>query len=650
MRRSILVLLLVVPLLVVEPAGAHFGTVPADPAAKKCKKGKVRVKVGKRRRCVALRKAFPKPKAGDPRKLFTQGVLRRDLSRLRNRRGKHIPSLPKLIRKAGPRAPALLTRATSRGLTRLDAMAVSATGASLRAQAAAGCDNLRQAPRQRDNFTQRSGGTSATVGVSLGPDGASMGIELTGNEFSVSVDIDMGLCDPNEVEAPSCPTAVGRLQGKIRYKFKVAISVSRGSEDVWSQASEVTRRTTLDGFNEVDAKLDGLDIDDVETSNFRLGGSSREFPPMSIRTKIVRRTHVDMRSGSYDPGQSEVDATINMEGLYGPDRDDAEADFERKARTDADRQFRAVIEKSINGYKTREEGWQNPNTCARLKFSPVKSSLTLRAGASGSFTVTAIANEDGGESELDATLTQLQNARFEPTRAGGQRAQFSYRDVAPATTTGQKMGAKVRATSKAGVAEDTWEQDLEPPFLINQIAGNFSGSYTQPAVGGRTSRVTWTGAGTFKRQAPDTFPGAVGSYLLIAGQANYHFSGGDISGRPCDMRGSEFVDLFQDGSGSIGVQPVDQQRPYSRGPHDYGGEAGPGFGPMVTLTSENCDPGGEEFEGDTYEYPIPIAALDTGDAQQRSPDGIQYEGSYSQSGGGATHEWTWVLTGSFRQP
>ena len=50
----------------------------------------------------------------------------------------------------------------------------------------------------------------------MGPDGASLGIELTGNEYTVKADLDMGMCDPNEVEAPSCPTAVGKLEGQIR--------------------------------------------------------------------------------------------------------------------------------------------------------------------------------------------------------------------------------------------------------------------------------------------------------------------------------------------------------------------------------------------------------------------------------------------------
>jgi hypothetical protein len=639
-------------------ADASFGTVPADAAAKKkrCKKGQVKVKVGKRVSCRPLKKVMPKPRAGDPRKLVTQFVFKKDWSKFRNRRGKRPPSLPRLIRKVGRGAPALLTRATSRGLGRLDAMAsdaaVARTGARA-AQTAAGCAAISQAPRTTDRFTSGGGGgPSASVGVELGPDGASMGIELTGNEFSVKVDIDMGLCDPNEVEAPACPTAVGRLAGEIRYKFKVNIQVTRGGTDVWSQGMEVTRKTKLVGWNEVDAKLDRLDIDDLETSTFRLGGTTRDFPPITMRTRIERKTQVDMRSGAYDPGQSAVDVRFDMEGLYGPDRDDVEADAERKARTDADRQFRAIVEKAISGYRNREEGWQvaTPATCAELRLAPASNTLTLNSSSSGTFTATAIAKADGTPSELDARLSEMQNAAFEPTRAGGQRAQFSYNHVVATAPPGSKVRVKVHATSKAGVAEATWEQPLKPPFEINKIAGNFSGTFTRTYSIG-TARITWTGSATFERQTPPGVAGAFGNYILKAGIASFHYSGQTITEHAdCDMRGSTVVDLFQHGSGSLGVSPVDPARLFDEGPQDYGGDVGVGPDPRVTLTMENCGPGAESEEGKTYDLPVGVPPLDTGEDQQRSPDAIHYNGSHSNSGSGFSTDWTWVLTGTKDPP
>jgi hypothetical protein len=413
---------------------------------------------------------------------------------------------------------------------------------------------------------------------------------------------------------------------------------------------EVVRRTKLDGWNEVDAKLDRLDIEDVETSNFSLGGEQRAHPPISIRTRITRKTSVDMRSGAYDPGRSQVDVTINTEGLSGPDRSDAESEAERRAQTDADRQFRTVIEKAISGYKRREGDWQSPGKCAELRFSPSSNTLTLRGGASGSFTATAIAKADGSPSELDAQLTSMEHAQFSPTRAGGQRAQFGYSNVASGTPPGAKVRAKVRATSKAGVAEDTWEQPLQPPFEINRIAGNFSGSHTQP-VGPRTARVTWNGGATFNRAGlPPGTPGAVGTYVLTAGHATFHYSGGNILGHAlCDMRGTASIDLVQHGGGSLSVFPVGAN-PFEQGPHDYGGDVATGPTAEVTLTMENCAPGAESEEGKQYTIPVGFPALSTGAAANRSPDGIHYEGSYSRSESGITTEWSWTFTGEKVSP
>jgi hypothetical protein len=114
LRARVIVALLMVGAMLLAtppaPADAGTGTAAADVAAKprkakKCKKGKVRVKINGRRLCRPARKALPKPKAGDPRLLMARSVFGRDLSDLRNRRGRKVPSLPKLVRKLGPRAP-----------------------------------------------------------------------------------------------------------------------------------------------------------------------------------------------------------------------------------------------------------------------------------------------------------------------------------------------------------------------------------------------------------------------------------------------------------------------------------------------------------------------------------------------------------------
>ena len=209
--------------------------------------------------------------------------------------------------------------------------------------------------------------------------------------------------------------------------------------------------------------------------------------------------------------------------------------------------------------------------CADLKFNPEKNRLTLSPNGSGSFTATAIAKSDGNPSELDARLTETENAAFSPTRAGGRARRFEYSRVATAAQAGSKVRVKVRATSKAGVAEDKWEQPIKPPFEINEITGGSSGSFARVY----THRHR---ACDLDRQREIRTPDAAGHpgrhrslSFLKAGVASFHYSGQTLTEHAdCDMSGqSGAIDLFQHGGGSIGVSPVDFMKPFEQGPHHY---------------------------------------------------------------------------------
>jgi hypothetical protein len=501
--------------LIAPPAApaAPGSDVTAAAKKKRCKKGQVRVRSGKRVSCVRARQVLPKPKRGDPRLLLARSAFGRDWSRVRNRRGKRAQSLPKLVRKLGPRAPRLLSRVTARGLGVIDNHAATAARAH---SAATGCRDVPPGARQQDSFTSSAGGVRATVTSTVGSDGAQLGMELTGNEFTLSAELDFGACEPNEVEAPQCPTAAGQLSGEIRYKMRVSIKVSRGGENVWSQSAEITRRTKLEGFTDVDAKLDFLDVEDNEVSTVRLGGSTRAFPPISIRTRLTRNTRVNMRTGAYEPGLSDITVTVDMEGLFGADRSDLQDQLEQRGRGDADQQFRSVIEKAVSGYRNREERWQQPGVCAKLELMPTPGSLTLKPDQAGIFTATAKAVQDGNTSELDARLSEQVGAAFEPTRAGGQQARFGY-TVHHGTR--DRVAVKVRATSKAGVAEGTWEQPVEPPPPPPPSAynGTFSGTgvYDENELGsGNHMNASWSGSFHATWSGPSS-PGASDASLHV---------------------------------------------------------------------------------------------------------------------------------------
>jgi hypothetical protein len=606
--------------------------------AKKCKKGQVRVKVGKRVTCRALKQAFPKPRPGDPRKLFAQFVFKKDFSHFRNRRGKRPKSLPKLIRRTGRGAPKVLTRAMSLALKRLDAIRSTSARA---AAGSSGCGG--SGPRSSDSFTTGGGGgPTATVGVNLGPDGASVGIEVSGNNTSVKVDMDLGLCEPNEVEAPDCPTAVGKLDGKIRYKFKVSIQVTQNGTNVWSQGAEVTRTTKLVGWNEVDAKLDRLDVDDVETSVFSLGGAASRFPPISIRTRLERNTQVDMHSGSYEPNLSNVEVTMTMEGLFGPDRDEAESDAERRARTDAMQQFRSVVDKAISGYRARETAWQTPGKCAELEFQPGSRSFTVKPNDSGSFTVKAKAKQDGQISELDARLTTQSNAVFSPTRAGGQQARFSYTVNSGARGT---MGTTVRATSKAGVAEGPWEQRIEPPPPPPPSAynGTFSGSgeYDEHELGlGNHMHTSWSGSFHANSSGPSSPGASDANYTLLSGTLQFSFNG--VVGK-CDVAGNGPIDL--------GSQQDLQNYPllrldFASPPRKYNLQLPAPLLTTVPGTASNCDDPNDD--GD-FDWPpgtgVPMMAYAPYPGGTVADDwSIAGSGSGNTGDGSPDQSWQWQLT------
>jgi hypothetical protein len=294
----------------------------------------------------------------------------------------------------------------------------------------------------------------------------------------------------------------------------------------------------------------------------------------------------------------------------------------------------------MRNYRERESAWQTPDKCATARLTPTSNSTTLGTGQRGSIRGDVTAKESGGKPRTATwTVSNQQNASFIPGPRGNPGS-VDY--VVGAVAPGSKVRARLKAVSRAGVAQADWEQDTRG-FTINKIAGNFSGSYSVP-VGPRTGVISWSGSATFERTTPPGTPGALGNYVLKAGSVSFTYSGGSIVGDAlCDMSGSTFVDLFQHGGGSIGVTPQGSAV-FEPGPHNYGATVTVGPTPRVTLTESNCaDP---SHNGTTHDYPVFPQPLDTGPDLQLSLDGIHYEGSHSTGGGGIANQWSWSFTGS----
>jgi hypothetical protein len=335
-----------------------------------------------------------------------------------------------------------------------------------------------------------------------------------------------------------------------------------------------------------------------------------------------------------------VQVSVALSGILRIFQSSAQAGATARIQAAADKGFAATVDRAIENYRERERAWQTPNKCAKLEFTPGVNSRTLRPSERGNFTARAIAQEGGGAAELDAQLSSQLNASFSPARVRGPQARFEY-TVFPVPS-GGKVRASIRATSKAGVAADPWEQNVQPPFTIHNIAGNFSGSVTQ-SIGGENAVISWTGSATFERTVPAGIAGAFGTYVLKAGSVSVHYSGREITGSAdCDMSGSTFVDLFQHGSGSITVTPQSGAI-FEQGPHDYGITTVIGPTPRITITWSNCvDP---MANGMTFELPVGISPLTTVESHV-SPDGIKYSGMESSNQAGLTAQTTWALTGT----
>jgi hypothetical protein len=640
--RSAIVLAVLAALAVPTTAPAHFDSSGPSPEAaakrkgaqKKCRRGQVRYVIGKRRTCRPLRKALPRPKRGDPRLIFARAAIPGKLKGLRDRRGRRPPSIEKAIRRISPRALRVFEgRALPKAIQMLDQLAARRAAAQ-----AAGTRPAR--PSQSDISASFDLGNGVTIDLRAKLAGqATVEVAITGRREGALVRTRIGTNLDLGFRAAECPTADGVLDATDGLRVSITTELLDDDRSVdYYYTNVVSQDTKLHGEVGDDAKLKTLEVTDKLQIGEYTGGSI--FGGTRIESVAKRHTVVDMKTGRYDPGRSNVQVSVAMSGILRIFQSSALAGATQRLQKAADEGFAATVKRAMEKYRERESAWQTPNRCAEAKFDPRSGTLIRDIGQRGSFRAETTSKRDGGRPPRATwTASQQEGGALTPPSAGANPASISY-----IVGGGPRIRGVLKAVSRAGVAEAPWQQPIRN-FSLHRIAGNFSGTFTQP-VGPRTAQVSWTGSGTFVRTTPG-FPGAVGSYVLKAGSATFHFSGGNILGHAvCDMKGSEFVDLFQDGGGSIGVNPGDPLKPFAPGPHSYSGDVALGPEPMVTLTMENCIPEAASEEGKTYTIPIGYPPLDTGPDPRQSPDGIQYNGSHSESQGGITTQWSWTLAGS----
>lgn len=635
MRRSRCTPIIVVLVLALVAAAAPAAGAAADPSerhasvaakkkkkkAKKCRKGQVRERVRKKSRCVSARKAWPKPKSIDVRKAAASYVLGASFSKLRDRRGKRLPSLPKLLRKVHPRAEKALLGATKAGLARFD----------LRARAAqAPCGGPEGA--STSSTYDAGGGLSVGITSTFGSD-AAMQLNLESNRGNrrVRIEIEFPSCGDG-AQLDSCPTADGTVRGRDNTRVGLRAFVYEGSREVWSQGISLQGETTFRGVVGDDAKLDFMEPHNTETATILLGGSSRGFEPITMRTLIQRITRVNMRTGEYVLGSSIIDVSISSRGLGGSDRREVELTVSNGMRRRADQQFRDIIDKAIRKYRERERAWNEPNTCASVEFTPASNTRTLKIGDTGVAGARVLAKPGGSPERATWTRLGATNATFSPDTASSNPANFTYRDILTAGQ-GITVTGSFKAVSKAGVAQGTWTQPTEN-LEVNTIAGTFSGVWK---AGG--SVLSWSGTASFARGVPG--PGANGTFFLTSGQYTVTASGRDATGSTvCVQSGTKSVTLTNNGNLTVTGQGPGQTAPY-----EYTGTAA-GIGPndaSMTVTLSSCpDP---MWNGKQVTIGLPFSAFDTVDSKT-SADGLDYTGASSRPSGGLTQDWRWAMHGA----
>ena len=617
--------------------GAHDAAKPKKKAKKKCKRGQVRYVIGKKRTCRSLRKAFPRPKRGDPRLIFARAAIPGNLKGLRDKKGRKPPSIEKRIRRISPRALKVFEgRALPKAIQMIDQLAArrAASGSSAVASQAPG--STIEASFDLGN------GVSIDLRAKLAGQ-ATVEVAITGRRAGQLVRTTIGTNMDLGFRAPACPTSAGELEGKDGLRVSITTELLDDDRSVdYYYTNVIFQDTQLKGVVGDDAKLKTLEVTDKLQIGEYTGGSI--WGGSRIESVARRHTVVNMKTGQYDPGRSNVQVSVALSGILRIFQSSATAGATQRLQKAADEGFAATVKRAMEKFKERESAWQTPNRCVKVNFNPRSGSRTLDTSQRGSVQAETVSSRDNRRPPTATWTGSGIEGGALPERASGNPTSLAY-----VVGVGPRLRGVYKAVSRAGVAQAEWKQPIRS-FVINEIAGNFSGEFTRVYSIG-TARITWTGSATFGRQTPPGVLGAFGSYLVKAGIVSVHFSGQTITEHAdCDMRGSAVVDLFQDGGGSVGVTPVDTMKIFSSGPHDYSASVSLGPDPRVTLTMENCGPGAESEEGKTYEWPVAVQPLFTGDEQKRSPDGIHYDGSYSQSQSGISTEWTWVLTGRKTPP
>jgi hypothetical protein len=584
-------------LCVLALGAATCGALASAPDAidktKKCKRGQMLVKVGKKKLCKRTATLFPKPNAVDARIALVKQALKP--RKVRGRRTKRMPApvrakilklLPKVLKQVDAGQAARAARASPRD----------------------GC-----AAPEDSTYTSKDG--NSTMTATMGADGFTLGLDGTtsaGVKFHFRYITNEGC---NALTVPPCPQASGEVDASNTKSDDVIVEATQDGKVLSYTRIKGTRTTNATGQNAADAKLDYVRIDDVLSSAITVEGNG--VPRTTISGSFRRTAQWNMRTDQWDQSKFQVKITGNIQ-----------IDEDVAAFGSLVRKIRDAFRKGQDEGTSSTAGWSKPESkCITIDWAPASDAIRVKKNDSGSVKATLQAKTGGTAVDGVTTLAGQSNGTFSPSSANGGTPSFSY------TVTGASgvLSTSATATSTAGAGSGEWHEPIENTDSPNHISGTFSGTDTH---GGHT--LSWSGSATWKR-APNLDEGnTTRRYSLETATYTATVSGSDGD---CPVEGSHTFTIpaqpsqpsftiFNPASDVVNPHP---ERDWVL-PFEYMWAIFPPPPPQFTYI-RHCS-GGDEEATDS----VTLSTFHQG----TTTDGVIYNGSESYEGGSDS----WNFTGS----
>lgn len=638
-----LVSLAVAPALAsVDAQGAHAAKAKKHRPKKKCKKNKVSVKINGRARCLSLKAALPKPKAVDPRLAIVKEGLTPEIGHIPDPKDRIPPPAETLYRKFDPQALKGMEKAVGIAINRLDRLGEARARASNSAHSSAESGN---------SFSATIGGVKIDGRLTIAIDATQQLVgtaELTetrdqggGRTVSVTTRMPIRLNHMGfEAKNGGCPSAEGKVDAtdSVGITIQTEFRSNNGKQLDEYFIYEVADETDpLQGIVADDAKLDQLEIKSIEEVTEKAGGSI--FGGSIVNGSIVRNTVVNMRTGAYEPHVTVVSVGVVLSGVLRIFTPFVRPRVAERLKRAADAGFAATVDFEMNKFRELEDGWNTPNKCAKLAYGKANESLTLSLGERGDETVRVDAVRGGSPAKADWTVTRQENGEFSLANHSDNPTKFHYKVTRAGK--GLKVKGTLRATSKAGIAEESWVQKTESQ-AIEHIEGTFGGELSGATSLGVPSVQKWSGIAKFDRLTPPEGGEASGIFVLTSGNVSIDLSGIEQSGvTGCHQSGSAQAPL------AGGTITVTGTGPEGTAPYSYEVNLSMPF-LAIKATRHTCPEAAQKegWEGTQFET-SPLWKLDV--KGQESADGLSYVGSVKEAFGPppfvSTFEENWTFHG-----